>query len=57
MTNKNFAEIVDISNPYVYYPIFEIFSSEDELKNKAVALVKKEACRLSKIYIEEQKKV
>ncbi len=55
LTNKKFEDIINLANPYIYYPMYEFWQSNKELIHKSVALVKKEAHRLAKIYIDRHK--
>lgn len=55
LTNKKFHDIVNLSNPYIYYPMYEFWETHDDLIFKATELAKKESHRLAKIYLDKDK--
>ena len=57
LTSKNFDAMCDIRNPYFYYPIYDYHdTTQTDIINKALGMVKRESYRRAKIYIAEQKK-
>ncbi len=55
LTNKNFEDMINLSKSYIYYPMYEFWTTREDLIYKAVGLAKKESYRLAKIYIDLHK--
>ncbi|MDI6722979.1 MAG: hypothetical protein QMD97_05440 [Candidatus Aenigmarchaeota archaeon] len=45
LTNQPFEIICDIKNPHMYYPIYETYTTNEELIIKAIGMVRKETYR------------